>query len=968
MTLGPGAYLYERQLETEALEAALASACAGEGGIVVLLGTAGIGKSRLIAATTELAHGRDVDVLAATGAEPEQGFPFGVALQLFERSVRQASPKQQTKLLDGAAGLAGPLFGGDPAVVGRTSAQLFPLVHGLFWLLSNLAERRPLVLAVDDLHWCDQESLRFLLYLAQRIPALAALLVVGVRPGEGAAVNGLPQQLIEHPHARVLRPSPLSHTAVRAVSEAELGFPVRDEFVAACTEVTGGNPFFLHELLAGLQSDGIEARTAAPDRVLGLAPEALTQRLLARVMRLSEPAPSVARALAVLGDRPSLAHAAELAGIDPAAASEAADALAHAGILDPALLRNGAPASFAHPIVRAAIYHDQSAAERARAHAEAARLLMDSRAPVEEIAAHLLRATPGIDPRAAGCLIAAARHAGARGSPGSAARLLTRALEEQPGETQRGELLCELAEAELDAGQTLAAEQHAAEAGGLLHSPRERARIQRLRGEALSNERRYAEAADAYEKGISEVSEDSELGRDLRASFVTMCMLDGSLRSRGLQHIPKIVLTSKPTSTEYNLIAWLAGSSAMSLRAERAEIRSLAHRAWRNGALLQAEGGDGEGWAGACLALGICEYFEEALELADAALDEARTRGSILGVAIASLCRAFSLFERGQIVDSIAELETALEGREAGWGRATEIASAFLARALIERGELAGAAELLESTEYAPAQFSFEHALLLESRAIVCLARGDATGALTDARAAGSDLQDLRIRNPYFSWRATAAQAALALGDRSAAQQLIEEELELSRRLGAPANIARGLRIKGLIEGGTTGLLLLEQAAGTLAAGPPRLERIRSLVDLGSARRRANQRASARQPLTEAHQLAQSGGAKLLAERARIELAALGARPRKDPVARDQLTASEHRVAEMAARGMTNKQIAQDLFITVKAVEWHLRNAYQKLNIRSRKQLAEALETKRENVRPRVQAAADEFAAVRGAR
>lgn len=938
-----GAYLFERQLETETLELALGNARAGDGGVVALVGPAGIGKSRLIAAAAELARAWDLEVLTASGAEPEREFPFGVALQLFERVVRQASAGQRATLLHGAAGLAGPLFGGDPTAVGGTSPQLFPLVHGLFWLLSNLAERRPLLVAVDDLHWCDQESLRFLLYLAQRISALGVLLVVSARPGEPPADGGLRQQLIEHPQARVLRLAPLSDAAVRAVTEEQLGFAVEDEFVAACTEVTGGNPFFLHELLAALESDGVDPGSAEPGRVLGLAPEALTQRLLMRVMRLAEPAPSVARALSVLGERPKLAHAARLAGVESAAAAGAADALARAEILDPTLLRSGGPPSFAHPIVQAAIYHDQSAAERARSHAEAARILMDDRAPAEEIATHLLRAQPGTDPRAAEFLVAAARQAGARGSPGSAARLFGRALAEQQGDGQRGELLCELAEAEIAAGHANAAEQHAAEAYALLAAPELRAAAQRLRGHALATARRYAEAADAYEQGVSEVPEDSELARDLRASFVTTCMLDGSIRSRAMPHIPKIFLAADPTSTEHHLLAWIAAVQAMSLGAERDEIRQLAHRAWGSGALLEAEGGDGEGWAAACVALVLCEHFEESMELAEAALAETRRRGSISGAAIASLCRAIPLFERGQVLDAVAELETALQAREAGWGRATEVASAFLARGLIERGQLAEAAAALKSAPKPPARRSFEHALLLEARARVRLAEGDASGALTDARGAGSDLHDVRINNPCFSWRATAAQAALALDDHKLADQLIEEELELSRRLAAPANIARGLRIKGLIEGGTAGLRLLEQAARTIPEDPSRLERIFALVDFGSALRRANHRAAAREPLLEAHQLARAGGATALAERARIELAALGARPRKEPAARDQLTASEHRVAEMARRGMTNKQIAQTLFITVKAVEWHLHHAYLKLDITSRKQLPQAL-------------------------
>jgi DNA-binding CsgD family transcriptional regulator len=960
MRLGEAAYLYERERETEALDLALEKACAGDGGLILFVGPAGIGKSRLVAAGRDFARARDFEVLAAAGAEPEREFPFGVALQLFERVVRDASAAQRAELLEGAAGLAGPLFCGDPAAVSGASPALFPLVHGLFWLLSNLAERRPLVLAVDDLHWCDSESLRFLLYVAQRVSALRVLVLVSARPGEAVTAEALLGQLIEHPDARVLRLAPLSHEAVRAVSETELGFAVADEFVAACARVTGGNPFFLNELLSALRSEGIDAHNADPERVLGLAPEALTQRLLVRVMRLPEPAPSVARALAVLGDRPSLDHVAALAGVDRAAASEAADALARAEILDPRLLRSGEPASFVHPIVRDAIYYDRSAADRGRSHAEAARLLLDSRASVEEIAAHLLRARPGTDPRAVTCLVAAARQAGARGSPGSAARLLGRALEEQLTDAERGELLCELAASEIAVGHADAAERHAAEGHVLLGAPESRARAQRLRGQALGTARRYAEAADAYERGVSEVPDDSELARDLRASFVTMCLLDGTVRSRALPHVPKIVLAADPTSTEHNLIAWIAARQAFSLKAERDEVRALAHRAWGNGALLQAEGGDGEGWAAACVALNLCESFEESIEIAGAALAETRRRGSISGSAIASICRAIPLFERGEILDAIAELETALQAREAGGGRATEAASAFLARSLIERGQLAQAAESLKTTEQPAARRSFEHALRLEAHARVRLAQGDASGALTAARDAGSELQDLQIRNPYFSWRATAAQAALALDDRTTAAQLIEEELELSRHVAGPAGIARGLRIKGLIEGGETGLHLLEQAANTIPADPPRLERTRALADFGSALRRANKRSAARTSLKEAHELARSGGATALAERARIELAALGARPRKEPADRDQLTASEHRVVEMARQGMTNKQIAQALFITVKAVEWHLHHAYLKLNIKSRKQLAQALTAEQEKAHPLVRPARDE--------
>ncbi len=938
--------LYERGGELEALQLALDDARARGGRVVTVLGPAGIGKSRLLSAARELAQAGGVETLTAAGAEAERDFPFGVALQLFEGAVREASAKQRAKLLSGAAALAGPLFGADFEAVNVIGAprRLFPLLHGLFWLCSNLTERAPLLLVVDDLHWCDEASLRFLLYVAQRISSLRALLVVSTRPGEGAAAEELRGQLVEHAQGRVLRLAPLSSAAVRTLIEEELGFPVGDPLVAACAQVTAGNPFFLRELLAALRSEGIDASSADPERVLGLAPEALTQRLLVRVMRLAEPAPALARALAILGDRASLRHAAALAGVDPAAAGVAADALARAEILDSSLLRSGGAVSFAHPIVRTAIYNDQSASERGRGHAKSAQLLLADHAPVEEVASQLLRAEPGLEPRAVECLRESARLAAGRGAPKSAARLLQRALAEPLDDAQRAPLLMELAALQIAVGEVADAERHAREAHAQLQQAEARAQAQQLRGRALYTAGRLAEAADAFEQGLAEVPDDSELGRELRASFATMCLLEGTLRARGMKYFPKIVPVPDPTPSERLLIARLAAYRAFLAQDSREEVHALVNHAWGQGTLLEAIGVDGEGWSALCAALSFCEYFEEAIGMGQAALDDARRRGSLTGFATASYCRAFPLFERGQILDAIADLDAALQARDMGWQRWAGAAAACLACALVERGELGEAANALAAADQSRAQRSVEQCLLLEARARLHLADGDPADALADATEAGRRLlEDFTIISPYLPWRATAARAALALEDHAAARELIEQELELSRRLGAPACIARGLRIAGLIEGGAAGLRLLEQAADTIPASPPRLERIRALVDLGAALRRANKRAAAREPLKEAHRLARNGGATALAERAREELAVLGARPRKAPAARDQLTASERRVAELAQQGLTNKTIAQTLFVTTKAVEWHLHHAYQKLNINSRKQLAQAL-------------------------
>jgi DNA-binding CsgD family transcriptional regulator len=158
--------------------------------------------------------------------------------------------------------------------------------------------------------------------------------------------------------------------------------------------------------------------------------------------------------------------------------------------------------------------------------------------------------------------------------------------------------------------------------------------------------------------------------------------------------------------------------------------------------------------------------------------------------------------------------------------------------------------------------------------------------------------------------------------------------------------IVGGLRVLGLAEGGATGLALLEEATGQPDPAPARLEHIRALVDFGAALRRSNRRREAGEPLRRALHTATTHGARALAERASVELRASGARPRRVMLTgRDSLTPSERRIAELAAGGATNREIAQQLFVTAKAVEKHLASAYRKLSISGRRELAPALGT-----------------------
>ena len=322
------------------------------------------------------------------------------------------------------------------------------------------------------------------------------------------------------------------------------------------------------------------------------------------------------------------------------------------------------------------------------------------------------------------------------------------------------------------------------------------------------------------------------------------------------------------------------------------------------------------------------------------ALAEARARGSALGVAVFSCFRSPLALQLGGVQEAEALARDAL-ALAAGPMLALlrPIAATFLADALIERGELAEAAAAL-AVDAPP--HDLNALAMLTARGWVQVLCGDAERGLTVILDAGERTVAAGITNagPTY-WRSRAALALLALGERDRAGRLAAEELEVARRFGAPTPIGIALRAAGSVTGDER---LLAESVTVLEASPARLQHAHSLVALGAARRRAGQATAAREPLAAGLAVARRCGALALAERAYAELTATGARPRK--ILRsgvDALTAGERRVAEMAAGGMSNRDIAQTLFVTVRTVETHLSHAYRKLDIASRAELAAAL-------------------------
>jgi len=293
----------------------------------------------------------------------------------------------------------------------------------------------------------------------------------------------------------------------------------------------------------------------------------------------------------------------------------------------------------------------------------------------------------------------------------------------------------------------------------------------------------------------------------------------------------------------------------------------------------------------------------------------------------------------GLLAEAEADAASALEQP----GPQTLYAHVALVNVLLARGDATSAEEAFAQVRPEPAATG--QMRYLQTRARIRAASQHPEDALEDLFACGRLEDEWEIRTPAFgTWRSDAAPLLASLDRSEEAHALTREELERCRAFGAQAPLGAALRTLGLIEEGDAGIELLEESVAHLAQSPARLEYALSLLELGAAIRRAGRRADAREPLREALELAGGCGADAVAARAHDELVTAGARPRRDPIeSRSNLTASELRVARLAAEGMTNREIAQALFVTENTIETHLRAVFRKLEIRSRSQLARAL-------------------------
>jgi len=927
--------LVERETELETVERLLAGASAGSGGGLVFEGPAGIGKSSLLAAARTTA-GSELRVLSARGGELERDLPFGIVRQLLEPLVVAFDVEEREAVLAGAAALAKPvLFAADPESGAEPSFSVF---HGLYWLTSNLADAQPLLMTVDDAHLADVASLRWLIYLARRLEGLPLALVLAARTGDPGTVHELLDELLVIPEVAVFQPAGLTEEATGMLAAQLLASEPDPSFVAACRQATGGNPFLLLELFGELKRRGIGPSRENAGLTGQLSLQGVDRAVRARLRRLPEECTALARAVAVLGDQVEPTLAARLAGLDNEETSEATDALAEAVIFD-----RGRLLAFVHPLVRSSIYSELSAQERARYHGRAARLLISAEGTSDRdrIAAHLLSTHPGGDAETVNTLREAAHRASNRGAHDVAVTYLQRALAEPASAELQPVLIHELGTSALSAGELELAIEKLQQATRDLADEGLRAEAASALGSALFLADRPEEAMTELTALITALPE-SEREQGLRLQATRWAAARGGSVTvwRRLEEAgERFVVTSLTPRTigERLHVAVQAYEAARTGTADKA--RELALQALADGWLLDDPGPESGAFWIAPSVLFFAYADADAARVSTDVIEWAKQHGSLPAFSMAAQLRAYASVRRGLLDEAEADAATALEQP----AFQTLYGGAALANVLLARGKATEAAEVFAQVRPEPAATG--QIRYLQTRARIQAASDRTKDALEDLFECQRLEREWEIRTPAFStWRTDAAPLLASLDRIDEARALAREELERCRAYGAEAPLGASLRALGVIERGEAGIELLDEAVSHLERSPARLEHALALVELGAVVRRAGRRADAREPLRKGLELARACGADAVATRAHDELVTAGARPRRDPTeSRSNLTASELRVARLAAEGMTNREIAQALFVTENTIETHLRSVFRKLEIRSRSQLARAL-------------------------
>ena len=881
---------------------------------LILAGPAGIGKTTLWQAGVSAARAADHGVLVSRPLESDATVSLAGVSDLLDEIVDEVAgelPEPQQQALNAAL-----LREGDPRAPPEPRA-LNAAVRGV---LRAAAAARPLLVAIDDLQWLDRPSMETLRHAVRRLDEDEVHLLVAERetPQPTAADLGLPSDRVNR-----VEVGPLDLEEIRELIASQLGRHPPRPVLRRIAELSGGNPFYALELcrLTGDES-GAQATSFATGEDL--------QRLVGdRLWELPQDTRDALGTVAALA-RPS-------AAVVSAALEEEAtlDAAFRAGVLaeDGELLR------FAHPLLAAAAYAALPPRSRREAHARLAAIVEDP----EERSRHLAAAAVAPDATVAAALDAGARAAGSRGAPSAAAELLERAASLTPlddrtaaarrlldaardhiraGDSHRGVVICRTLVAELEPGP--------------------------LRAEALLtlalNEGIVSDAIALGRQAVQECGDDPDLRVD--------CLLSLAEAMRGDDW-------SAARATAQEALAIAQTASRPALRAALTSVGQLealmtpggGRAMLRDAIAIEVELTFPFSWWDPAMDLGGAQVWADELDEARALLEAARQRAADTGDedCAEALCRLLAQLEvrAGNLARARAHAEAGMaiaEHKQAGWS----LSSHLFARALVaaHQGDVDLARKLTTrglamAEEVGEELYGILHHCVL---GFLELSLGDAGKALSHLEPLPTRLERLGIHEPRepgaLVSEEDAIEALIGAGRVEEAEARLEPWEALGREIGRPRVLATAARARGLLAADRgdhdRAIASLEEAVGHHDRFPVPIERGRTLVALGTARRRAGQRRKARATLEEALELFEQIGARIWADRARAELGRIGGRASSG----DQLTPTERRVAELVAEGRTNKDVAAALFVTVRTVESNLTRVYSKLGMHSRTELA----------------------------
>lgn len=940
--------LVERDSERALIDGALEESERGHGRFVLLYGQAGVGRSSLLRATALDAEGRGIAVLEAAGSELERSYSFGIVRQLLEAPIAALAPAERQSMFSRAGRAAESALGIGPSEDASTAG--FDEIEAVHRLITGLAAMTPLLVCVDDLQWCDRPSLDFLCFLGHRATQMPVTIIAAWRRGEPGVRAGRLQALAGKPDTLFLTLAPLSHDGVRAVLKHETGTDPDEAAVDVIQAQTGGQPYLVSELVAGLRLRHLSMTEGCLDAIEAVTPESVRRNVVARLGRHPETVQRFAQAVAVLGDA-SLAEAAELIAIDHDKARGIADRLVRAGIL-----RDDPKIAYEQCLVRAAVYDALSSLERGELHQRAASLLCTA-APgsdppdLERVAHHLLRSDPVGDGRFGEVLCEVALHAIGAGALADARRLLVRALCEIDDAAARREVLVRLAQLELRLGSCPLALDHASEALSLASTPSARVDASLACAQAVAVTKSTAAALEVLDSEIPRLdASDTDLELRLRAAAATL---------RVCGNVPPGPLPDATAGTqslagdmaaEREILAAWASDMVLVGSGSAGRVADLCARA-----LADTAGPQDEDVAADYLA-GRAALLADAGELIEPVLtsgSQQRTGGVDDRVLSGLALRAQWDLWRGELSDAEVDAHAAL-------AVVNQLPPTALRRCL--RSDLLAAAVAIgiersghHEAEQALVQLSEVDdppSLAVGSlRVALALARSEPVRAVE--LAGEVDGQPIGIAAPGLSWRPWAALAHHAAGDTPGALELAATHLEHARRWGAPSLLGRALVVRGIVDPGAERLEFMGDAVAVLERTSARLELARATIELGAALRRSRRRRESRDQLVRGADLAHRCGADALAARARAELLAVGARPRRAAFSGiESLTESEHRVARLAAAGMTNREIACELTVSTKTVSGQLSAVYRKLDVHDRAALATAMAEAADGDRP----------------